>query len=501
MPNSKTKPMVTRNFQSLLIIVLFVFSCQLAQAGGPMGGEISYKYVNGIADYEVTLVLYQTASANLANQPVEVILTSSCFGNDTLSMKPFIPGGFHTVSNGVWFASGVNCGDSLTSDSIPLLAFYYRDTVALPGVCTDYVFSYQQCCRDSLIDNLVNAENTAFYLDAKLNTTFGPNTSPQFYSYPRFKFYMNFPVWNTGMYAVDSNNDSVWFRLVSVKDSNGVNAAYINGFSSGQPLPSQSLFGSGMVFTQAGIYSVVVEAVEYRLDPAWGWFQVGSAMREVTYYVESAAPMGMVSTAFGGVNTIDTIKKIFCNDSVISLRLNNFSTSSLTQSGSEFRIVGNDSILYPVIEAGFYNIKPDLTFDSIWVKLHRPVMANDTLLITLKKGTDGNTLINYCGIEFPDSDNGVLIAGDCQFTGLLETLNSNTFSVYPNPAKDKIMIEVEEGETPELITLFDIQGRVLKSIIPQSFKTEIDISKLSKGMYLLEVRSDGLQQTRLVQKL
>lgn len=495
--------MVTRYCKTLLSLILIVCSWHSSFAGGPMGGEIRYTYLYGSGDYEVTLVLYQTPSINASNQPVNVFLNSTCYGSDTLTMTNFIPSGMiGTPSGGVRFSADVNCGDTAVIDSLQPLAFYYRDTVTLPGKCQDYSFTYRQCCRDSVIDNIVQPENTTFFLRSKLSNLFGENTSPRFLDHPRFRFYKDVTSYDYGMAAVEPDNDSVLYRIISAKDSAGNSVTYASGYNPTQPYPSQLPFEYGIAPLQAGEYTVVIEATEHRFDTMFAmWPEIGNTVREITFFVEDTFPPGVVSSAFGGSNVVDTIRNVHCGDSVVSFKIDRFLAGSLTQEGTEFRVLGTDTLIRPVIEAGCYNVRPDLTCDSVWLKLYKPLESNDTAYVVLKVGGDGNTLLNSCGNAFAEQDLGVLILKGCQNTSLEESLNSKFFSVYPNPTKDKLTIEFEEDDIPEQVTLFDMQGRELKSVVPQSFKTEIDITSFSKGVYLLEIKSAGLSQTRLVQKL
>lgn len=492
--------MVTRNYKPLLSLILIVCSWQSSFAGGPIGGDISYKFLYANF-YEVRLVLYQADLMDSLNRPVKVFVNSSCYPSDTLDMNSYTP---LNGNSGEWGGMGYasNCKDTVMIDTLPLDAFYYVDTIALPGTCSDFSFSYQQCCRDSVIDNILQPENTAFFIKANLNNTLGPNSSPEFYTLPGLKFYRDVTSHTASMIVAEPDNDSIFFKLSPARDSAGVGVIYNSGFSANQPYPSQTPFGQGVRPTQAGEYTVVVEVEEYRSGISFPlWIKVGSSAREVTYFVEDTFPTGVVSSAFGGPNVVDTIRNVHCGDSVVSFKIDRFLAGSLTQEGTEFRVLGTDTLIRPVIEAGCYDVRPDLTCDSVWLKLYKPLESNDTAYVVLKVGGDGNTLLNSCGNEFAEQDLGVLILKGCQNTSLDENLNSKPFSIYPNPTKDKITIEFEEDETPELCTLFDMQGRELKSVVPQSFKTELDISSFSKGVYLLEIKSAGLSQTRLVQKL
>lgn len=497
--------MVTRNYRTLLFLILIVCSWHSSFAGGPMGGEIRYTYLYGSGDYEVTLVLYQTPSTNASNQPVNVFLNSTCYGSDTLTMTSFIPFGMiGTTSGGVRFSPREYCSDTLAMDSLKLLAFYYRDTVTLPGTCADFTFTYKQCCRDSIIDNVVQPENSIIYLKAKLNNVTGPNTSTSFvggyYGLPRFLFYTDVTSYSSFGFS-EPDGDSVLVNLVFALDSNGNPVAYAPGFGFNNPIPSMSSVLDVITPTQNGEFTIVFEILEYRYSQPGFWQQIGSSMYDVTIVVRDSFPDNVVSTAFGGPNIMDTISNVSYEDSIISFTISEFQLYSLTQEGSEFRVIGSDGLVRPIIKAGCYNPGTNLLGDSVWLKVYGGIRKNDSIQIQMQRGSDGNTLINPCGNEFTNFDNGILIISKGQFTALEESVNPKLISVYPNPTKDKITIEFEEDETPELCTLFDMQGRELKSVVPQSFKTELDISSFSKGVYLLEIKSAGLSQTRLVQKL
>lgn len=75
------------------------------------------------------------------------------------------------------------------------------------------------------------------------------------------------------------------------------------------------------------------------------------------------------------------------------------------------------------------------------------------------------------------------------------TLSSNVFetlkvALYPNPAQQTLFLEL--GNTPltiDKVTVFDIQGKLLISLIPNGLNTAIDVSSLSAGNYFLRMSS------------
>jgi hypothetical protein len=75
------------------------------------------------------------------------------------------------------------------------------------------------------------------------------------------------------------------------------------------------------------------------------------------------------------------------------------------------------------------------------------------------------------------------------------TLSSNVFetlkvALYPNPVQQTLFLEL--GNTPltiDKVTVFDIQGKLLISLIPKGLNTAIDVSSLSAGNYFLRMSS------------
>lgn len=74
--------------------------------------------------------------------------------------------------------------------------------------------------------------------------------------------------------------------------------------------------------------------------------------------------------------------------------------------------------------------------------------------------------------------------------------NSNSLSVYPNPASDFIITEIENcsidfNEVTKLL-LIDINGKLIKSIIITESINKIDVADLPSGTYLLKLVNSNL---------
>ncbi len=84
--------------------------------------------------------------------------------------------------------------------------------------------------------------------------------------------------------------------------------------------------------------------------------------------------------------------------------------------------------------------------------------------------------------------------------GLDEATSSNTFSVYPNPANDKIFINGlnNTGATAKVRIFNTVGSLVSQSTIQTVQNPSIDVSSMENGVYFVEVEVLGVQHTQKV---
>lgn len=98
---------------------------------------------------------------------------------------------------------------------------------------------------------------------------------------------------------------------------------------------------------------------------------------------------------------LDSLVTPLCAPSSVTLVFDNrIKCSSLTSNASEFKVSGPG----PVTINGFTaNCQNDLT-SSIQLNFTAPLVIGGTYTIQLFKGSDGNTIINECGLETPEGE-------------------------------------------------------------------------------------------------
>lgn len=92
------------------------------------------------------------------------------------------------------------------------------------------------------------------------------------------------------------------------------------------------------------------------------------------------------------------------------------------------------------------------------------------------------TDINGC----VNADTDSIFVLDCTGINQLQ-FNNNEVLIYPNPAKNKILVETNGFIADELI-IYDINGKVLLTYKPTFKLSEMDISVLNSGTYFVKIR-------------
>jgi len=88
-------------------------------------------------------------------------------------------------------------------------------------------------------------------------------------------------------------------------------------------------------------------------------------------------------------------------------------------------------------------------------------------------------------------------SADCVLA--VEDYQIQAVSVYPNPAQDRVFFQ--SAEAIQKITLYDFSGSKIKEFSPNSSKAEINVSGLSAGVYLAEIRTaKGSRTVKVVKK-
>ena len=123
--------------------------------------------------------------------------------------------------------------------------------------------------------------------------------------------------------------------------------------------------------------------------------------------------------------------------------------------------------------------------------------------IKLKPGfAVGDIVPNTAQIYFDFNEAIVTNTFETEFITILSNADftENNVLIYPNPANEKVFVKIENStDAISQIRLLDALGKVVFQNRDVQNQTEIDISGLSKGVYLIEIST--LNEFRIVKKL
>jgi hypothetical protein len=105
-------------------------------------------------------------------------------------------------------------------------------------------------------------------------------------------------------------------------------------------------------------------------------------------------------------------------------------------------------------------------------------------------------------VEVTDG-NGCAIMSDSEIATAVDEQNNGlaSFTIYPNPAREKIIIETDPENSIFNVRLFSIQGLLIREKKYGESYAEMDIKNLGSGIYILELsNSKGTVCKRFVKE-
>jgi hypothetical protein len=352
--------------------VLGALGMGTASATHIAGTDLTYAAVPGVPGaYLISLKLYRDCGGIQAPTSPPIKITSA--GCSTLTLN--------LALNSVTEVSDVCSGVATECDSIPGTApgieeYIYTSLWQVPATttCSNWTFSYEDCCRNSTIIN-VGADDP-FYTRAFLNSTGGiSNSSPVYTINPVPYFCINDTVTYSPQ-ATDPDGDSLVFSLApALQDYQQNNTptaipynpgyTYLDPFGTAATFPTTLDAQTGLLrfkANQLGPFVLVIKIDEYRNIGGVATL-VGSCQRDVQVQVMSCTtpcPLfgNVISTGSGtfvnsnahlavhpGTNMQVGIPAYSTNQNVTLTMTSNCAAeipgSSFTASGAGANVTGN----------------------------------------------------------------------------------------------------------------------------------------------------------------
>ena len=294
---------------SLAVIALCMFlTPQSVEATHAMGADITYTCI-GTDRYQFTLNFYRDCAG--VQWPGSATLN---YNSNNCNLSGNIP---LTLVSGPIEVSPL-CPTQIGSSTcngggLPgVQQIVYQGTVIFPAQCSDWTITWDHCCRNNQITNLVNPGGNSMLIGATLDNTNGLcNSSPTFSSLPvpyicagqQFCY-------NHG--AFDSDGDSLVYSLINALDgpAPGSPITYTGTLSATNPL---STFSGNVNFDNAtGSMCVVPDApqvsvVTVRVDEYRNGVVVGSTMRDLQIVVQNCANIQPYMVNGGIQNLVDGV--------------------------------------------------------------------------------------------------------------------------------------------------------------------------------------------------
>lgn len=260
-----------------------------------VGGELNYQYL-GNNDYKITLKLYiDCVNGQPAAIAQDEFANIGIFAgsNDSLLLNL----SFDFKRNPPIRVSKTNYDCITISPNACVDAYYYEKTVNLPYRVGGYTLSFQRCCRNNTILNLINPESTGanFFTKIADTTGFGYNSSPFFKNLPPNFLCTNAPLVFDHS-ATDADGDSLVYEffhpflaatavqprpnIVDFQTPPFTNVVYVGGYSPTMAInsmPNISINKQTGVLkitpTLAGQFVVGIVVKEYRNGKLIGYTQ------------------------------------------------------------------------------------------------------------------------------------------------------------------------------------------------------------------------------------
>ena len=245
-----------KKFYIGLCIILLSLSAEKANATHAMGADLTYDYL-GNNTYRIMLKFYRDCSGIPAPPAPYVTVSSATCGITTYlnlnlvsvtEISQLCASAVSTCRGGTFFGAE---------------QYIYTGIISLQQ-CTDWVFEFDECCRNTSITNSILPDNYTLHIRATLNNVLAPtNSSPDFTTIPTPFICLNQPfTYNHGV--TDPNGNTIVYSLAHPVGINSgitpVSVPYSPGFDSTYPISTSS--GTVTFNSSSGQLSMTPNAIQ-----------------------------------------------------------------------------------------------------------------------------------------------------------------------------------------------------------------------------------------------
>ncbi|MFL5764864.1 MAG: gliding motility-associated C-terminal domain-containing protein [Bacteroidia bacterium] len=272
----------------VFFFTLSLFFSQNIKASHIAGGDISYVCLGG-NQYQVNLNLFVDCLGFDPGATQTVNCVSSCGATVTCSVNVTNPGGTEISQ-----LCAAQIGNSTCNGgTLPgMWVFHFTGTVTLAPPCDTWTMSWNVCCRNAAIINLVTPSSFGSYIQATLNSaTDSCNNSPYFTAQP-IPYVCQGQLVNYNYGVVESDGDSLYFSLMNALDAPGppgTPLTYSAGYSATSPIPGIVIDPTTgqLTFTPMTLGNFVVVVLVQEYDASGNL--IGTVMRDIEFIVQTCS--------------------------------------------------------------------------------------------------------------------------------------------------------------------------------------------------------------------
>lgn len=152
-----------------------------------------------------------------------------------------------------------------------------------------------------------------------------------------------------------------------------------------------------------------------------------------------------------------------------------------------------------------YLIKTTENGDTVWTKTYGGI-ENDAGLKVIE-ASDGGYIIVGSTESFGAGDRDVyLIKTDSNgvsggYDGLCDKIiTAEIFNIFPNPAKEHLIIETSHTSMPTIVSIFNIQGQLLLQQPMLKPRCELEVADLESGLYIIRIIGNEITAAKIFLK-
>ncbi len=370
-----------------LVSTILVSSITKVNASHAVGADLTYTYVSANVIH-IKLRFYRDCSGIPAPLTAAIDISSVSCGiiQPTVNL-PLISSTQIVTSDCIDTSQATTCNGG---PRYGVEEYIYEGDVTLPQGCTDWIFEFEECCRNT---NQTMSGGPYLYVSTSLdNLNYPTNSSPQFLSYPATSFCVGNPFYYK-QEAFDPDGDSLVYSLVDAQTNGGALVNYIFPYSGIYPVASSTpitIDQTGQIFlTPSQIQTAVmcVQVEEYR-----NGIKIGAVKRDIQIKVESLCDPNLIPKYDALADSVGV--NVPCGTFAFDVPFKRD-----VQCGSivndDFRVINSLGFPIPIISITGYNCAGGLT-DSIRIVLSEPFTYGSNYVWT-KTGSDGNTILGKCG--------------------------------------------------------------------------------------------------------